>query len=251
VDLSQPKPYSTAKNPRGYWLSEKLDGVRAVWTGERLLSRGGFEIVAPAWWLAGLPSGACLDGELWAGRGNFQRVLSIAGRKDFGGDWQTMRFMAFDAPLVGGIFSARFAALADLPRGEVWSVVPQTECDGREHMAAELARVVSLGGEGVVLHHPWAELANGPTWNAMKVKPRDDAEAVVIGHAEGRGEWSGLCGALVLRADSGMEFNLAACNQELRRSPPAVGEVVSFWHRGFTDAGIPREAAFHRVRGRF
>ena len=31
-----------------YWVSEKLDGVRARWDGERLLSRGGNVLRAPS-----------------------------------------------------------------------------------------------------------------------------------------------------------------------------------------------------------
>ena len=29
----------TRVDPKGYWVSEKFDGVRACWTGDRLLTR--------------------------------------------------------------------------------------------------------------------------------------------------------------------------------------------------------------------
>src|SRR5689334_6705459 len=48
----------------GWWMSEKLDGVRAYWDGTQFLSRLGNVYVAPEWFVAGLPS-TPLDGELW------------------------------------------------------------------------------------------------------------------------------------------------------------------------------------------
>lgn len=36
-------------------MSEKLDGVRAYWDGEKLLSRGGKEFVAPIWFTKDFP----------------------------------------------------------------------------------------------------------------------------------------------------------------------------------------------------
>ena len=49
-----------------YWVSEKLDGVRAFWDGETLVSRRGNPFVAPPWFVEGFPA-APLDGELWMG----------------------------------------------------------------------------------------------------------------------------------------------------------------------------------------
>ncbi|MDP3031565.1 MAG: DNA ligase, partial [Rhodocyclaceae bacterium] len=56
-----------------YWVSEKLDGVRAYWDGRQLRFRSGNVILAPAWFIAALPAHS-LDGELWLGRGTFERL---------------------------------------------------------------------------------------------------------------------------------------------------------------------------------
>src|ERR1700736_978808 len=53
-------------DPTGWWLSEKLDGVRAYWDGKQLLSRLGNLFHAPDWFVEGLPD-APRDGELWLG----------------------------------------------------------------------------------------------------------------------------------------------------------------------------------------
>src|SRR5580658_1746325 len=39
----------------GWWMSEKLDGVRAYWDGKQFLSRQGNLYHAPDWFVAGLP----------------------------------------------------------------------------------------------------------------------------------------------------------------------------------------------------
>ena len=58
----------------GWWMSEKLDGVRAYWDGAQFLSRQGNRYHAPDWFTAGLPDEP-LDGELWLGRKKFQRTV--------------------------------------------------------------------------------------------------------------------------------------------------------------------------------
>jgi DNA ligase-1 len=51
-------------------MSEKLDGVRCYWDGNKLYTRNGNETFAPPEWIAKLPS-TPLDGELWSGRDQF------------------------------------------------------------------------------------------------------------------------------------------------------------------------------------
>jgi len=67
----------------GWWISEKLDGVRAWWDGKKFISRLGNEYIAPDWFTAGLPDHP-LDGELWVGRKLFQDTVSIVRRADAG-----------------------------------------------------------------------------------------------------------------------------------------------------------------------
>src|SRR5690349_17670486 len=41
--------WETDKDPTGWWMSEKLDGIRAYWDGEAFVSRLGNRFLAPAW----------------------------------------------------------------------------------------------------------------------------------------------------------------------------------------------------------
>jgi DNA ligase-1 len=94
-------PWDNDTDLTGWWLSEKLDGVRAWWDGHRFLSRQGNVYHAPAWFSAGLPS-VPLDGELWLDRKAFQRTVSIVRRHDQSDHWRQISFVAFDAPAAGG-----------------------------------------------------------------------------------------------------------------------------------------------------
>ncbi|MBU2179116.1 MAG: DNA ligase, partial [Gammaproteobacteria bacterium] len=48
-DLLLAQVYHNAIDVQQYWISEKLDGVRAFWNGQQLMTRGGQIIAAPAW----------------------------------------------------------------------------------------------------------------------------------------------------------------------------------------------------------
>ena len=59
------------------WISEKMDGIRAYWNGEKLISKHSKEISCPNWFIEELPKGMKLDGELWMGRGNLRILMAI------------------------------------------------------------------------------------------------------------------------------------------------------------------------------
>lgn len=87
----------------GYVMSEKLDGVRAIWDGENLKSRSGRIFSVPKCWLDKLPPFG-LDGELFIDRGRFEEVLSIVSRGENEceqckcEEWQKVGYFIFDVP---------------------------------------------------------------------------------------------------------------------------------------------------------
>lgn len=117
-------------NVGGYYMSEKLDGRRVWWDGgltrgretvrvpwagiidfktgqmkkkikpisTGLWSRYGNPIMAPDWFLNQLPS-MPLDGELFAGRGKFQRTMSITSKdKPIDEEWKDITYPIFSSP---------------------------------------------------------------------------------------------------------------------------------------------------------
>ena len=235
-----------------YWVSEKLDGVRAYWDGERLRSRKGNPINAPPWFVAHFPR-VPLDGELWMGRGAFER-LSGAVRRQRPDDaqWREIRFMVFDLPSSPATFDRRLQRLRGMfetVASPYVALVEQFRVSGRAELMERLERVVAGGGEGLMLHKGSSLYAAGRSDDLLKLKTHEDAEAVVIGHLPGKGRLTGMLGALLVETPEGLRFRLGTgFSDEERRNPPPLGATVTYRHHGRTRNGVPRFASFLRIR---
>ncbi|KAB2963991.1 ATP-dependent DNA ligase [Zoogloea sp.] len=256
-----PPPLLLAEVLRGevdlprYWVSEKLDGARAVWDGRTLRFRSGNPVATPAWFIAGLPAEP-LDGELWMGRGRFD-ALSAAVRRTTPeeAEWRQIRFMVFEQPGGSGTFTERDARLRDIVAraGVPWlQVVEQFRVPDSQALQACLAEVVAGGGEGLMLHRDDAPYVTGRSDVLLKLKPWLDTEARVIGHLPGKGRLAGMLGALRVETPEGRRFNLGSgLPDALRRDPPPVGTQVTYRYTSLTPDGVPRFARFLRVREAF
>ena len=99
-------------DPKGWLMSEKLDGIRCYWDGSNMYSRTGLMFHPPAWYKAILPTDMALDGELWTERDDFQKAVSIIKRnKGDDEQWKKVTYMVYDAPLVKGNFRTRLDAI--------------------------------------------------------------------------------------------------------------------------------------------
>ncbi|MCR4297856.1 MAG: DNA ligase [Gallionella sp.] len=239
-----------------YWVSEKLDGVRAYWDGTKLLTRGGERIVAPSWFTAGWPT-MPLDGELWMARGQFSQTVSIV-RKLTPSDarWRTLYFMAFDLPAYPGTFNERNAALQQVVAkiGQPWlQQVKQFKVADRAALQDLLKRVISQGGEGLVLHRGNSHYQAARNDDLLKLKPYQDAEAKVVAHLPGKEKYAGMTGALEVESPEGLRFRLGAgLSGAERRNPPPLGSWVTYRYNGLNEkSGIPRFPRFMRVREGF
>jgi DNA ligase-1 len=252
------KVYHPGVDLADYWVSEKYDGVRGYWDGQQLLTRGGERVHPPAWFTAGWPN-TPLDGELWAGRGQFAKA-SATVRQQSPDDtaWRGMRFMVFDMPAHGGVFTERIPALnATVAQIQQPWVVAVAQAHATTHAAlqSQMRHVVKAGGEGLVLHRGASLYTATRNGDLLKVKPYEDAEAVVLGFQAGRGKYTGMLGALVVEsvasgnaAAPGVRFKIGTgLSDAQRRDPPPVGSLVTYRFRGLTDAGVPRFASFVRV----
>ena len=235
-----------------YWLSEKYDGLRARWDGQRLLTRGGESIAAPVWFTAGWPA-VPLDGELWAGRGRFEEALSTVRRQTPDeAAWRRIRFMVFDLPAHQGPFNERIVAYHGVVQqiDQAWvQAVKQERVASHAALMARLDRMVADGGEGLMLHRSDAFYRAARDDSLLKVKTHEDAEARVIGHVPGKGRHEGRMGALVVETPAGVRFRLGTGFTDAQRErPPAVGEWVTYRFRGLSAAAVPRFASFMRLR---
>jgi DNA ligase-1 len=234
----------------GWWLSEKLDGVRAYWDGKQFLSRLGNRFFPPPWFVEGLPDHP-LDGELWGGRKLFQRTVGIVKRQDQSPLWKDLLYVVFDAPAPDVLFEERIeqARRAVDGRSQYVRVHEHQACKGLEHLREELARVESLGGEGLMARKPRSKYEVGRSTTLLKVKSFRDAEARVIAHAPGAGRHKGRLGALVVELADGTRFNIGTGFSDAEREdPPKVGSLVTFRFQELSNGGVPRFPSYVGVR---
>jgi DNA ligase-1 len=363
--LQLAKTYDLRKPPRagydigGWYCSEKLDGQRCLWDGgvtrgmptinvpwasttnpktllkktkirpeaTGLWSRYGNPIIAPNWFLNGLPS-MPMDGELFAGRGNFQQTMS-AVRKDapVDSEWKNIQFAVYGSPPLESLFqdgeirNANYVQAISWLRVRDWLAsqlakselsdyyssvhdgatfqqeltfldqnlenqtdfaylhhqirLPATHDEAAVEVENQLAKVMELGGEGVIIRDPKAVWTPKRMAHILKCKPSHDDEAVVVGFTAGRAGKTGLMlgkiGALITEYNgqrleiSGMthaerEFASDADSAIAKANPggdlPAntqgahfkVGERITFKFRELSTDGIPKEARYFRKR---
>lgn len=337
----------------GWYLSEKLDGTRCFWDGgltrnvptdlvpwasvidpktgkpkkkikpvsTGLWSRYGNPIIAPNWFLDQLPP-IPLDGELWAGRGQFQLCRSICGGDTPDPRFEVIRYAVYGCPPIDAVLQTReiknsnFHAVFNhkemskyisdlseddfstcdpgatfedelqilqqsLPFNERVYIHPQIklpmdEDDARDTVEAELEKVLSRGGEGVIIRDPNAEWTPKRVHSLLKYKPYSDDEGVIVGFTSGRltdkgSKHLGKIGALILDykgkrlelsglTDEEREFVTSDMTSHASEHPgidmPStfqgkhfrVGQKVTFRFRELTDDQIPKEARYWRKR---
>lgn len=147
-------------------MSEKLDGWRIMWNGENFITRQGNVLNAPAWFTTGLPNHP-LDGELFAGRRNFNAIQSMIAN-----GWVGLTFQVFDAPAMDAPFRKRYAFLKSLTLPDHCGIVKQTRCNGTQHLVAVGDEIIDLGGEGVVVRNPRAKYIAERTWEVLRWVPQ-------------------------------------------------------------------------------
>ncbi len=240
-----------AMNLAGWWMSEKLDGVRAYWTGTEFLSRQGNPLFAPDWFSAGLPKEP-LDGEFWIERKKFQRTVSIVRRQDKNDLWKEVRFLMFDAPEGGDAFEERMKTLERIVKKNQPPYALAHEhslCKDLDHLRGELARVEALGGEGLMLRQPGSKYQAGRSMTLLKIKTFHDAEGRVVGHEPGAGRHKGRLGALLVEMADGTKFSVGTGFSDAERDrPPPVGSTITFRYQELTERGVPRFPSYVGVR---
>jgi DNA ligase-1 len=235
----------------GWWMSEKLDGVRAWWDGSKFISRLGNEFFAPDWFVEGLPE-TPLDGELWLDRKSFQRTVSIVRRQDRSEHWKELTYVVFDAPQMEEPFEERIAHLEDFIRRRKPAFAKahvHDRCRNLEHLREELTRIEALGGEGLMLRRPGSRYEAGRSTTLLKVKTFHDAEARVIDYVDGKGRHKGRVGSLVVQTPDGVRFSVGTgLSDAMRASPPPVGALITYRFQELSDGGVPRFPSFVALR---
>jgi DNA ligase-1 len=239
-------------DPTNWWMSIKLDGLRSEFTGTEFVSRNGNLFYAPAYFLAGMPQ-IRLDGELYLGKDMLEDTMSIVRSQNGGDGWKKIRFMIFDAPDHPGSFEERIAYLNKLAAdGKFPShvvIVKHERCKGKQHLLSELDRVTVLNEEGLMLRKPGSKYERRRSSTLLKVKKFFDMEVEIIGHTKGKGKHKGKLGGLVVKMNDGKTFTVGTgLTDKERNNPPQIGCIATITFTTRTKYGIPKCAAYLRVR---
>ena len=234
----------------GWVMSEKYDGVRGFWDGKRFISKSGKIMAAPKDFTSGLPPFA-IDGELWAGRGKFEKTTSIVARAK---DWSELKFMVFDVPGAKGDLFARLAVLSEFlashPNPRI-AIIAQKPVISNLNMQKFLTSVVNAGGEGIVVRDPAAPYASGRSDKIMKIKPFKDAECRIVALNEGKGKFANALGSVICEdLTSGERFKIGSGFSEKEREMGflRLGQIITYKYQNITRTGKPRFPVFLRVR---
>lgn len=255
LDIMQPLVYEEGLDLSKWLMSEKLDGVRGYWDGRRLLSKNGLPFHPPEAFTGNFPAFA-IEGEIWGGRNTFEKTISIVKQQHPHEDWLKLKFAVFDVPTAPGGFEKRLKKAQDWFAGHPAPhafVIEHHPVDNQEHLARELNRIDSLGGEGIILRRRGSLYTPGRSNDILKVKSYYDREAVVLAHLPGSGRNEGRLGSLLVELpESGIRFKIGSGFSDAMRShPPPIGSLITFKHYGFYASGIPKFPSFLRKKENF
>ena len=272
-------------NPPLNWLmSEKLDGYRARFNPETtsFVSRQNKPFNAPEWFINFMPK-YNLDGELFAGRDNFQNMGVVRKKVPIDEEWFNIKYYVYDCIDETLEFYDRYEILVDIVQkaNDSWNtyksmlgpkfndvtcpivLCKHIEVESIDQMKEFYKSVLDNGGEGIMFKDPWSNYENKRSNYLLKYKPNFDGEAIIIDYKAGTKKYEGMLGAFVCKplinhgnhmtiddnlnhefAISGMDDNI----RETYKTTHPIGTIITYEYSGFTNTGKPRFARYLRIR---
>ncbi len=154
----------SGEDVRGWIVTEKLDGCRGYWDGERMWSRSGRSFPIPDKWRAQLPA-MHLEGEIYAGRGEFAKSVAAVVRNQ----WKGVGFVIFDAPAVAGPWTERIRHAEAAVQTGFAATIPWQFIENVRHLGKIFRQVGRDGGEGLILRCPFSPYIPGRSAKVLKL----------------------------------------------------------------------------------
>ena len=275
------KDYSNP--PQGWFISEKYDGIRGIWTGKELVARpvkkdgvlkGKVFSYVPKWFLNMLPLDVPLDGELWLGRGKFQEVSGLSNYKiskkitvDYlDSIWKNVKYMVFDIPNHKGSYLERQDTLKkciddlEIKHGINNQIIysQNEEIKEKNDLEEYYKKYIENGAEGVIIREPNSLYECKRSKLMLKMKITNDNEAHVLEYQLGtEGKYKGLLGSLKCKLENGKVFNIGTGFSDIMRKEYnmkdsihyiPLGSKINFAFMELTKEGIPRHPVYRGIR---
>jgi DNA ligase-1 len=236
-----------------YYVSEKLDGIRALAYKGQLYTRSGNPIAAPQWFLDQIPKGT-FDGELYTGRKSFNRTSSTVMKKTpVDAEWKKVQYRIFDDHASKNSYGKTLNALKKkLPPCSDTTpqicLVDQTLVDNQNVINRMRNEVEQQGGEGLMLRSDSKYAPGQRSEKILKVKSHKEREARVIGiNKKPDGSIKSFQMKFVGQPYEGVEFNLAV-QSEAKKAQIRIGHLLTIKFFEYTKTGKPRFPTFKGIR---
>jgi len=142
------------ENPTGWYLSEKLDGVRCIWDGFDMYSTTDEIYDIPSYFIENLPKSP-LDGVFYRGKGRLAQSESIVKKKSDNAEWNDLIFVVYDAPGLKESFKERHDKLKKFFYNRAYvRFHDYIVCKGMDHANQKFIEIKNSGGKGMILTDP-------------------------------------------------------------------------------------------------
>jgi DNA ligase-1 len=208
------------------YIQPKLDGVRCVFTKDGAFSRTGKQfknvrhIESALYSLFVTYPKLILDGELYNHelKHDFEKIISLVKKTKPTDEHRTeaanlVQYHIYDVASMSGIsYQGRMMFISSLRNIQninskkciqfidTQAVIDET--DARD-MHQEF---LNMGYEGSILRNMKGVYKNTRSYDLMKFKDFDDAEATIIGYEMGKGKRHGTLGKFIMQDDAGVQF---------------------------------------------
>lgn len=278
------KPYNPKKIVGPVYLSPKLNGQRALWTGTTLITRTGKEILSVPSIVAELQRywpNYPLDGELYIHGLSLQQIMKHTRPTKKINEHTAMQYHVYDWPIVNVPYSERDRILSlQQWRTKVIGVTSVLVTPKNRNDLAELNIFAAEGYEGTMIRLPDGLYKFGKrSGDLMKIKDFLDDEFEIVGitalsrkekieldvwepgalarssgkwYRNGEGTEEELVGSLICITSDGQKFEVGtglddATREELWNNPP-IGKMLTVKYQNLTDTGIPFTPVFIAIR---
>ena len=265
--------YNPDKADYPAYIQPKLDGVRCLFTAKGAFSRTGkqfmnlwhIEVLLESFFAAN--PNAVLDGELYNHelKNDFEKIISLVRKTKPTSEHrqeaaELVQYHVYDVPsLTIAGYSSRLSYLNSRVYNKLtWPImhVPTKVVLDYDEAVKAHKKNLKLGYEGSIYRSMDGKYKGTRSWDLMKFKDFDDAEATIVGYEMGKGKRTGTLGKFIMQDDEGVTFgcppgkgydynDLANMANNITKY---IGERATFTYFQRTKAGSYRHPLYKCIR---
>jgi len=221
-----------ATNAAFWWVSEKLDGIRAFWDGKKsfLLCNGhaGKKLSTPQWFIKSFPD-IPLDGHLWIGAsGSFPKQLAnVCDWEETNEQWKQVKYRVFDTTHSQLKFEERIDMLYSKVglNHPIIKLAGLWKSKGNQHLLDELEELSqsSPSLNAIVIKEPKSFYYGNSNFHSsfQKLERFPEGEAIVVGVEESTGK-------LLCKWPNEKTFSVSHRSKSASSLPTPIGSVITY-----------------------